>query len=80
MTSFQLGFIKYAEECGLSSCQAAHMLKRSEDHPAVQDMFKNLPGSEPEQQSPEDLDLLNNMLQQDLIDQQLQQKAKALYM
>jgi hypothetical protein len=69
MTSFEVGFLKYAEECGLSDDQAAHILKRALDYPGTADMFKTLPQKE-STDSPEDLAVLANMLKQELVDKQ----------
>lgn len=69
MTSFEVGFIKYATEYGLSDTHAAHILKRALDHSEVQSIFKTLPHTE--QEPGEDLDELQNMLGLDTIDRQM---------
>jgi hypothetical protein len=78
MTSFEVGFIKYAEECGLSNERIAHILKRAADYPEVSSLFKQLP--EAEEESPEHLDDMNNLMQQDLIDRQMLEDAQKLKM
>jgi hypothetical protein len=67
MTSFEAGFIKYAKECGLPDAQVAHILKRAADHPAVQEIFKNLEGDD----SPEETEDLNDLWQQEAVDKQM---------
>jgi hypothetical protein len=76
MTSFEAGFIKYAEECGLSNEQAAYILKRAADHPDTQELFKELPHTEEE--SGEDLDNLKDMLSLDELDKQMQLDSSKL--
>lgn len=78
MTSFEVGFIKYAEECGLSNERIAHILKRAADYPEVSSLFKQLP--EAGEESPEHLDDMNNLMQQDLIDRQMLEDAQKLKM
>lgn len=77
MTSFEVGFRKYAQECGLSKEQTAHILKRAADHPAVEEMFKKLPAEEIQEQ-PEELDNLSELVNQDNIDQQMKQASRYL--
>jgi hypothetical protein len=77
MTSFEVGFRKYAQECGLSKEQTAHILKRAADHPAVESMFKQLP-VEDMQSQPEELDNLSELVNQDKIDQQMKQASRLL--
>jgi hypothetical protein len=77
MTTFELGFRKYAQECGLSKEQTAHILKRAADHPAVEEMFKQLP-TETQEAKPEDMDNLSDLVNQDKIDQQMKQASRLL--
>lgn len=79
MTSFEAGFLKYARECRLSDDQTAYILKRAMDHPGAEDMFKSLPHEE-EQESPEDLDMLAQMLRQEFIDNQMSGETKRIQM
>lgn len=76
MTSFEAGFIKYAEECGLAPEAAAHVFKRAMEHPAAQNMFKELP--EDQNESHEDISVLAELLKQDLIDQQMTAGSKQI--
>jgi DNA topoisomerase IB len=78
MTSFEVGFIKYAEECGLSDERIAHILKRAADYPEVSNLFKQLP--EAGEESAEQLDEMNNLMQQDLVDRQMSEDAQKLKM
>ena len=81
MTAFETGFMKYAEECGLSNYEAAHILKRASDHPGTQEMFKQLPEEEEtSKHSSRDLELLSELLKQDYIDQQMNQGVKTVPM
>lgn len=77
MTAFEAGFIKYAQECGLSNEKAAHMLKRATEYPGTQEMFKQLPHRE-EEQDPGALDMLTNLVKQDLIDQHMGEEHKKI--
>jgi hypothetical protein len=70
MLSFETGFLKYAQECGLSEKEAAHILKRASEYPAAAELFRTLP-QEDEQHSPEELETLADMLKQKFIDSQL---------
>ncbi len=73
MTSFEVGFIKYAEECGLSETQATHMFKRAMEYPPAQQMFKELPAEQPmPPQMPQGLGDLAALVKQHFIDQQFQ--------
>lgn len=82
MTAFEAGFIKEASVYGLSSSQAAHILKRAMDYDdGSNQIFKSLtipqedyrPRKEEavEEENPEDLAALAEMLRQDLIDKHL---------
>jgi hypothetical protein len=77
MTSFELGFLKYAQECGLSLDRATRMLKRSSEYPGTTQMFKNLPKQE-EDSEPGQLDVLANLLKQDLIDQHMGEETRKI--
>lgn len=77
MTSFEAGFVKYAEECGLSDQKTAHILKRAMEHPGVQNMFKVLP-EEVETQSPHNLASLGELLKQHLIDEDMGRTTKKI--
>lgn len=77
MTSFEAGFKKYSEECGLSQEKAAHILKRALSHPEAQQMFKELPDQE-NNQSPDELDTLTNLMHQDSVDNHYSEAAKKL--
>lgn len=70
MTCFEVGFTKYAQECGLSEKEAAHILKRALDYPAAEQMFRELP-TEEEQHAPEEVETLADMLKQQAIHHQL---------
>jgi hypothetical protein len=69
MTSFDAGFVKCAEECGVSFKEALHMLKRAMEYPGTEHMFKYL--DDTQGHSPEDLAALAEMFKQDLIDQNM---------
>lgn len=71
MTSFEAGFIKFAEESGLSAEQAAHIFKRAMEYSGSQDIFKQLPDEQPSETAPEDYEVLANLLQQELIDKNM---------
>jgi hypothetical protein len=77
MTSFELGFKKYAEECGLSEKKAAHIFKRSLDHPEAAEMLAHLPKCADVQRF-EDLDTLANLLHQNSVDDHYSQIAKEI--
>lgn len=77
MTAFEAGFVKYAQECGLSYERAAHMMKRSGEHPGAAQLFRQLPQAEEEEQ-PGHLDVLANMLKQDLIDQHMGEESRKI--
>lgn len=72
MTSFEAGFIKYALEYGLSEQQAVHTLKRAAEYPGSEHIFKQLPQESAEhEQSPEDLDVLSNLLKEEFMHSQM---------
>jgi len=73
MTSFEAGFLKYAEEYGLSPEEAAHTLKRASDYPGTQEMFKKLPEEAAQNENPEELDQLSDLLKQHEVDSHFQQ-------
>jgi hypothetical protein len=77
MTSFEAGFNKYAKECGLSPEKAAHILKRALEHPDTQQMFKELPDQE-NNQNPDELDTLANLAHQDSVDNAYSEAAKKI--
>ena len=77
MTSFEAGFIKYAQECGLSDEEAAHTLKRAMEYPGTQQMFKQLP-EEDDVQQPEDLETLKQLLHQELIDKNMSSDMQSI--
>ena len=76
MTAFEAGFIKYAQECGLSANEAAHILKRAADYPGTQELFKKLPDGQEEH--PDDMDTLSNMLKQELIDEHMNNSVRKI--
>ena len=72
MTCFEAGFVKYAQEYGLSEEEAARILKRALEYPAAHDMFKSLPEEgEDAQHTPDTLEALSEMLNQEKIDQEM---------
>jgi hypothetical protein len=77
MTSFEAGFVKYANECGLPDWQAAYMFKRAMTHPGAQAMFKELDAEEPAQ-SPSSLSALSDLLQQHLVHDEMGEAAKKI--
>jgi hypothetical protein len=77
MHAFEAGFKKYAEECGLSEKKTAHILKRALEHPGTQEMFKQLP-TQRDNQSPEDLDALANLMHQDSMDKRYNEVSKKI--
>jgi hypothetical protein len=70
MNSFEVGFVKHAQECGFSRPEALHLLKQSLEYPPTAQMFRELPGEE-EEHSPEELEALTEMLKQKAIASQL---------
>lgn len=80
MTSFEAGFVKYARECGLADDKTAHILKRAMDHPAAEGMFRSLPEEEEQQNSPEDMEMLAQLLKQELIDKQMSGQTRTIQM
>jgi hypothetical protein len=76
MTAFEAGFIKYAQECGLSNDEAAHILKRAIDYPGTQDLFKQMPKGQEEH--PDEMDSLANLLKQELIDEHMNNSARKI--
>lgn len=77
MTSFEVGFKKYAEEYGLSEKTAAHILKRALDHPETAEIFRQLPADKVNPDS-DDLDSLANLMRQDSIDNHYSQVSKKI--
>jgi hypothetical protein len=73
MTSFELGFLKQAEEYGVDANRATHILKRAMEHPGAQEMFKELPNDE--EHAPEDMEVLKELLQQNLINEKFNGQA-----
>lgn len=71
MTCFEAGFVKYAEEYGLSEKEAARILKRALEYPAASTMFKSLPEEGEEQHTPDSLEALSEMLNLEKIDQSM---------
>jgi len=77
MNSFEAGFIKYAEECGLSEQQGVHILKRAMEYPGAQAMFKDL-DEEQHNQSPDNLAALTDLLKQHLVHSDMETAAKKI--
>jgi hypothetical protein len=78
MTSFEAGFIKYAEECGLSYEKTVYTFKRAMEHPAALAMFKELPEEEEAPQVPGNLEALSSLLQQQLVHDDMEGAAKKI--
>jgi hypothetical protein len=57
MTSFELGFIKYAQEYGLPRTQADYILQRAMDHPVSRETY--IKEAEETDYTSEDLDNLS---------------------
>lgn len=79
MTTFEVGFIDYAKENGLSEKQAAHFLKRAFDYPGTQEMFEDLPNNEQEH-SPETLEPLMHLLKQEDIHNLLTDEHRKIHL
>jgi len=77
MTSFEAGFFKCAEECGLPNQQAAHIFKRAMEYPGAKHMFKDL-DEEPQAQSPDNLAALSALLKQHLLHSDMEIAAKKI--
>jgi hypothetical protein len=77
MTSFEAGFVKYAEELGLSDKEAVLAFKRAMEHPEAAHFLKGLDthtGSE----SPQKLAALSELMYQQKIDDEMTQAAKSI--
>lgn len=77
MTSFEAGFVKYAEECGLPAQQVAHIFKRAMEHPEAQAMFKDLAEESPHQ-APGNLAALGDLLKQHFVHDDMEMAAKRI--
>jgi hypothetical protein len=77
MDHFKAGFLKYATECGVPENRALHLWKRALAYPGTEGVFKNLnisTSNTPEQaQTPEELDSLSKLMEQEKINAELQQ-------
>jgi hypothetical protein len=76
MTLFESGFVKQAQEQGLSFSEAVDFLKRAMDHPAANSMFKQLP--EDEEETDQDISHLAALLKQDLLDREMSTATKKI--
>lgn len=76
MTSFELGFMKYAQECGLSSNQAAHILQRTLDHPGSHEMFSK--SAEETNYTSDDLDVLSGLVAHAELDEEMSRYRSTL--
>ena len=76
MTAFELGFIKYAQECGLPASQVTHMLKRAADHPDISSILVKEAGVD---ETSEQLSALTDIYEQNNIDLSMQQLKQQLY-
>jgi hypothetical protein len=76
MTSFEAGFIKYARDCGLSDTQAVYILKRALDNPEMSDVVRKQPQGK---ESPEELDALKDVYEQDEVDKEMSNFKKQLH-
>ena len=77
MTSFEAGFAKYAEECGLPNQRVAHIFKRAMEHPGAQALFKDLP-EEDSSQSPTNLEALTDLLKQHTVHADMDAASKRI--
>jgi broad specificity polyphosphatase/5'/3'-nucleotidase SurE len=80
MDHFKAGFQKYATECGVPESQALHLWKRALDYPGTEEVFKNLniPTVPQQEQSPEELETLAKLMEQEKVNQELQQMKQQL--
>lgn len=76
MTSFELGFIKYAQECGLPNPQAVHMLKRALDYPGSQETY--IKSAEETNYTADDLDVLSGLVAHAELDMEMSQYRSTL--
>ena len=88
MNEFEMGFIKYAEDyVGMSEAQARHIFKRAMDYPGSQAMFKNLmdegtgstvQASQGMRYSPDELDVISQLMQQKEVEEQMNAVKKKI--
>ena len=84
MNLIKLGFLKYANECGVPESQALHLWKRAADYPGSEEVFKNLsmpttPTANPAvEQSPADLEVLSKLMEQEKVDAEMQKMKQQL--
>jgi hypothetical protein len=78
MTYFEAGFLKYAFEAGLSSNEAAQLVKHASAHPEIEGLFKNLKGQQAEETTPESASTLSDLMLQELVHQHMMEGRKSL--
>ena len=78
MTAFEAGFLKYAEEYGMSSDRASHMFKRALEHPEAERMFKEMPDEKIK--SPASLEALRDLLEQQYAHEGMEEHERKLAM
>ena len=76
MTSFEAGFLKAAEDYGLSLEETVHIFKRAMEYPQANQLFKEMP--EDEAETHEDMSVLADLLKHELIDKQMGTASKQL--
>jgi hypothetical protein len=77
MTSFEAGFVKYAQEQGILPEEAWTILQKSATHPELNSLlnsFSNDAGNDPKE-----LEKLSYMLELDTFDREVHLAAKELY-
>jgi hypothetical protein len=81
MNLIKLGFLKYANECGVPESKALHLWKRAADYPGSEEVFKNLSiptTSSNAHQSPVDLEVLSKLMEQEKVDAEMQKMKQQL--
>lgn len=81
MHLISLGFLKYATECGVPEEQALHLWKRAVSYPGTEEVFKNLNISNApttQEETPEDLDALAKLMEQEKVNSELQKIKQQL--
>jgi len=77
MTSFEAGFVKHAQEQGISQEEALAILQKSASHPELDSLLNSFPDDL--QNDPEELEKLSHMLELDYFDKEMQEATKELY-
>jgi len=80
MHTIKQGFLKYAKECGVPEPQALHFWKRATAYPGTEAVFKELDTTTAQDatESPEELEALSRLMEQEKINSELQKIKQQL--